>query len=60
MKSEAIEMVNYNFEKFRQEQREHKAEYIGSDKNKRPGLNDPEYNNQDNTDKSPGATGREI
>ncbi|MFZ7944049.1 hypothetical protein [Bacillus sp. S3] len=53
-------MVNYNFEKFRQEQREHKAEYIGSDKNKRPGLNDPEYNNQDNTDKSPGATGREI
>ncbi|WP_157273152.1 hypothetical protein [Neobacillus bataviensis] len=53
-------MVNLDFEKFRKIQNEHKAEYIGSDKNKQPGFNDPEYNNQDNTDKSPGATGRDI
>ena len=53
-------MVNLDFEKFRKEQRNHKAEYLGSGRNQKPGLNDPEYNNQDNTDKSPGATGRKI
>ncbi|MEH7353247.1 hypothetical protein V7150_06650 [Neobacillus drentensis] len=53
-------MVNENFEKFRKEQREHPAEYLSSGKKQKPGLNDPEYNNQDNTDKAPGATGREL
>lgn len=53
-------MVNENFDKFKQIQQEHKAEYLGSRGKQKPGLNDPEYNNQDNTDKSVGATGREV
>ncbi|WP_157081467.1 hypothetical protein [Neobacillus soli] len=53
-------MVNQNFDKFKQAQKEHHPQYLGGTKNQKPGLNDPEYNNQDNTDKSPGATGRNI
>lgn len=52
-------VVNLNFEKFNKVQQAHRTEYLGGNKNQKPGLNDPEYNNQDNTDKSPGATGRE-
>ncbi|MEH7119847.1 hypothetical protein V7128_20860 [Neobacillus vireti] len=53
-------MVNENFDKFRKVQREHQGKYIGSDQNGQPGLNDRDYNNQSNTDKSPGATGRDL
>ncbi|WP_160722334.1 hypothetical protein [Bacillus sp. USDA818B3_A] len=53
-------MVNENFDKFREVELKHQGKYIGSDKNQQPGLNDREYNNQSNTDKSPGATGRNI
>ncbi|MGG3468123.1 hypothetical protein ABES02_11655 [Neobacillus pocheonensis] len=53
-------MVNENFYKFRQTQREHRAQYIGSGQPQKPGLNDEEYNNQKDTDKSPGATGRTL
>lgn len=50
-------MVNENFEKFRDVQKKHQGVYIGG--NDQPvGINDEEYNNQDNTDKSVGATGR--
>lgn len=57
---EEIVMVNENFRKFRNVQQKHEGEYLGSDKEQKPGFNDPEYNNQDNTDKSPGATGRDL
>ena len=53
-------MVNLNHDKFREVQKEHQGKYLGSDKNQQPGLNDPEYNNQSNTDKAPGATGRDL
>ncbi|MEH7253643.1 MULTISPECIES: hypothetical protein [Bacillaceae] len=52
-------MVNVNFKKFKKVQQEHKSTYLGGD-NQPYGVNDPEYNNQDNTDKSVGATGRNI
>ncbi|WP_442595813.1 hypothetical protein [Neobacillus sp. D3-1R] len=50
-------MVNENFDKFSEVQKKHQGVYIGG-KDQPPGLNDEEYNNQDNTDKSVGATGR--
>jgi hypothetical protein len=53
-------VVNENFDTFSKEQKEHQAVYLGGNKAQKQGLNDPEYNNQDNTDKSPGATGRDI
>jgi hypothetical protein len=53
-------VVNENFDKFRQEQKEHRSEYLGGNRKQKSGLNDSEYNTQDNTDKSPGATGRDI
>lgn len=53
-------MVNENFDKFAKTQQAHQGEYLGSAKNQKPGLNDAEYNNQDNTDKSVGATGRNL
>jgi signal peptidase I len=53
-------MVNENFDKFRQEQKEHRSEYLGGNRKQKPGLNDAEYNNQSITDKAPGATGRDI
>ncbi|MFJ5713851.1 hypothetical protein [Neobacillus sp. NPDC093127] len=52
-------MVNLDFEKFTKAQQAHQTKYLGGRNNQKPGLNDPEYNNQENTDKSPGATGRE-
>lgn len=51
-------MVNENFYKFRKVQREHRAHYLGSEINQKQGVNDEEYNNQKDTDKSPGSTGR--
>jgi hypothetical protein len=58
-RNEGIQMVNENFNKFRREQQEHPSVYLGG-ANKQRGKNDPEYNNQDNTDKSVGATGRSV
>jgi hypothetical protein len=52
-------MVNENFNKFKKEQQQHQGVYLGGDKQP-PGKNDPEYNNQENTDKAVGATGRNI
>lgn len=53
-------MVNLNFDKFRKVQMEHKGVYLGSDKNQQPGLNDEDYNNQSDTDKSVSATERKL
>jgi hypothetical protein len=53
---EGTTMVNVNVNRFIKAQ--HKGEYLGSDRNQMPGLNDPDYNNRSNTDKSVGATGR--
>jgi hypothetical protein len=52
-------MVNENFDKFREVQKKHQGVYIGGSNkgNQVPGINDENYNNQDNTDKSVGATG---
>jgi hypothetical protein len=50
-------MVNENFNKFRKEQEKHQSAYLGG-ANRQRGKNDPEYNNQEITDKSVGATGR--
>jgi hypothetical protein len=52
-------MVNENFDKFKKVQQEHKGIYLGGNQ-QQPGQNDPEYNNQEITDKSVGATGRKI
>jgi hypothetical protein len=55
------QMVNENFEKFREVQKKHQGVYIGGATNAQtPGLNDENYNNQEDTDKSVGATGRKI
>jgi hypothetical protein len=51
-------MVNENFDKFKKEQQKHQSVYLGGDD--QPGKNDPVYNNQEITDKAPGATGRNI
>ena len=53
-------MVNENFNKFNKVQHQHQGEYLGSDKKQQPGLNDPEYNNQEDTDKAVGVTGRKL
>jgi hypothetical protein len=50
-------MVNENFDKFRKEQQEHQSVYLGG-ANRQRGKNDPDYNNQEITDKAVGATGR--
>jgi len=50
-------LVNYNFEKFRKIQSQHKSEYGGE---RGRGSNKDDYNTQENTDKSPGATGRTV
>ncbi|MFZ3588458.1 hypothetical protein ACOI1C_04085 [Bacillus sp. DJP31] len=52
-------MVNQDFEKFNKLQKEHKSSYLGSDKPHKQASNDPDYNNNSDTDKSPGATGRD-
>ncbi|WP_181213210.1 hypothetical protein [Mesobacillus zeae] len=52
-------MVNENHDKFQKAQR-HVNSYIGDVKgNTRKPHSDPAYNSQENTDKSPGAAGRE-
>ncbi|WP_161487117.1 hypothetical protein [Neobacillus mesonae] len=48
-------MINPDFDKFRKVQKKHEPEYLGNDRNQKPGLNDRDYNNQSDTDKSPGA-----
>lgn len=53
-------MVNENFDRFRKAQKDHKGIYLGGTQEEKPGLNDEQYNNQSITDKSPGATGRDI
>lgn len=53
-------MVNENFKQFRKSLEKHQGEYIGSDRRQRTEINDPEYNNRRNTDKSPGAAGRDL
>jgi hypothetical protein len=55
-------MVNQNFKKFREVQERHKGVYIGgaNGEEQTPGVNDEDYNNPSNTDKSVGATGRKM
>jgi hypothetical protein len=53
-------MVNENFDQFNKAQKKHQGEYLGTDRKQKPGINDRGYNNQDNTDKSVGATGRDL
>lgn len=53
-------MVNLNFHKFNKLQKQHKSSYIGSDKEQKTGVNDSKYNNQFDTDKAIGATGRDV
>lgn len=51
-------MVNQNFKKFSKLQQEHQSDYIGSDRPHKQTANDQDYNNNSDTDKSPGLTGR--
>lgn len=51
-------MVNENFYNFKWAQR--KGSYLGSDGRQKGVVNDESYNNQSDTDKSPGATGRKL
>lgn len=53
-------MINWDFDQFKKTQQKHKATYIGSDKEQKTGVNDPSYNNEHDTDKAVGATGREV
>jgi hypothetical protein len=52
-------MVNENFNKFKKEQQNHQSAYLGG-ANQQRSKNNSEYNNQDNTDKSAGASGRSV
>jgi hypothetical protein len=52
-------MVNEDFKTFNKVQHKHEGIYLGKAKGQKPGVNDAEYNNQDNTDKAIGATGIE-
>lgn len=49
-------MVNEDFKKFREVQKKHEGVYLGGE-NQEPRINDESYNNQEETDKSVGATG---
>lgn len=52
-------MVNLNFNKFKQEQNDHKPAYLSNDKSENQGdFNKNDYNSQEDTDKSVGAAGR--
>lgn len=53
-------MVNQDFEKFTKEQKAHKSAYLGSDRHHQQTSNDSDYNNNEETDKSPGLTGRNL
>lgn len=53
-------MVDQDFDKFRNVQKKHRPTYLGvTNDEKKAAINDPEYNNQEDTDKSIGAIGRE-
>ena len=49
-------MVNENFDQFSKEQKKHQPSYLGG--SRQAGFNHSDYNSQENTDKSVGATGR--
>ncbi|WP_318508883.1 hypothetical protein [Bacillus sp. T3] len=52
-------MVNENFNKFNQEQKKHQSPYVSNKTLDNSGnFNKSDYNSQENTDKSVGATGR--
>ena len=51
-------MTNKNTDLFKKIQLAQKSEYIGGPQER--GLNDSDYNNGGNTDKSPGAEGRKV
>jgi hypothetical protein len=51
-------VVNENFYSFKRSQR--KSSYLGSESRQKGVVNDESYNNQSDTDKSPGATGRKL
>ncbi|MGE8205778.1 hypothetical protein ACQKP0_14575 [Heyndrickxia sp. NPDC080065] len=53
-------MVNQDFEKFHQLQEKHKSSYLGKKSDQKQLNSDPDYNNQSDTDKVIGATGREV
>lgn len=53
-------MVNVNFDKFNSIQQKHKSHYIGGDQTQQQGITDHTYNDNQNTGKSPGATGRDV
>ncbi|PLT33756.1 hypothetical protein [Bacillus sp. V5-8f] len=53
-------MVNMDFDKFNRIQKSHKSRYIGGVESEEQGVNDHRYNTNENTDKKPGATGRDI
>lgn len=59
-KKEEYRMVNEDHKRFQEEQRDLKNRYIGDDHNNRAKGLDSTYNSGTNTDKAPGATGREI
>ncbi|WHY91047.1 hypothetical protein QNK12_25970 [Neobacillus cucumis] len=54
------QVVNENWNEFNKIQQKHRGSYLGSEKRQQPGMNDPEYNSAEDTDKSVGATGRDI
>ncbi|MEK5174101.1 hypothetical protein NST63_12940 [Heyndrickxia sp. FSL W8-0496] len=51
-------MVNQDFEKFHKLQEQHKTTYLGKKTDQEQLNPDPNYNNQSNTDKAIGSTGR--
>lgn len=51
-------MVNEKFETFNKVQKKHIGEYLGTVQRGTPRSNDESYNNQEDTDKAIGATGR--
>lgn len=57
--SGGLTMVNLDFDKFIKTQKKHEGQYLGGG-NQPQGINDEEYNNRGNSDKSVGTTGRKI
>lgn len=54
-------MVNENFKKFSKAQEQHQSAYVSNNTADNSGsFNKSDYNSQENTDKSIGATGRKI
>jgi len=52
-------MVNLDFDKFIKTQKKHEGQYLGGG-NQPEEINDEEYNNRGNSDKSVGTTGKKI